>query len=80
MQTRFRRSELELRGPRNGLGIGPRSSRGVHSEQLFAQIRNLPTRAWIEWSEVANSQAAGSNPQSSNPQCAQSFAIGAREP
>eukprot|EP00969_Alexandrium_andersonii_P107063 4722422-Alexandrium_andersonii.AAC.1 len=28
MQNRIRRSNLELRGPRNGLKMGPRSSRG----------------------------------------------------
>eukprot|EP00969_Alexandrium_andersonii_P153990 6808182-Alexandrium_andersonii.AAC.1 len=28
MNDRFRRSNMELRGPRNGLEIGPRSSRG----------------------------------------------------
>eukprot|EP00969_Alexandrium_andersonii_P098983 4367111-Alexandrium_andersonii.AAC.1 len=27
-QNRFMRSDLELRGPRSGLKIGPRSSRG----------------------------------------------------
>eukprot|EP00969_Alexandrium_andersonii_P143789 6358816-Alexandrium_andersonii.AAC.1 len=36
-QTRFRRSNLELRGPWNGLKKGTRSSRGVRSAQLFAQ-------------------------------------------
>eukprot|EP00969_Alexandrium_andersonii_P175516 7761285-Alexandrium_andersonii.AAC.1 len=28
MQNRFRRSTLELRGPKNGLKLSPRSSRG----------------------------------------------------
>eukprot|EP00969_Alexandrium_andersonii_P161380 7132724-Alexandrium_andersonii.AAC.1 len=28
MQHRFKRSELELRGPRNGLNIGPRCPEG----------------------------------------------------
>eukprot|EP00969_Alexandrium_andersonii_P069958 3087975-Alexandrium_andersonii.AAC.1 len=40
MQNRFRRSELELRGPRSGLKICPRSARGVHSARLFAPIPN----------------------------------------
>eukprot|EP00975_Prorocentrum_lima_P060209 12627576-Prorocentrum_lima.AAC.1 len=35
MQHRFRRSNLELRGPKRGLKISPRSFRGVHSAQCF---------------------------------------------
>eukprot|EP00969_Alexandrium_andersonii_P055829 2460590-Alexandrium_andersonii.AAC.1 len=31
MQKRCGRSDLELRGPKSGLEIGPRSSRGVRS-------------------------------------------------
>eukprot|EP00969_Alexandrium_andersonii_P184154 8136850-Alexandrium_andersonii.AAC.1 len=45
-QTRFRQSELEVLRPRNGLEIGPRSSFGVHSAQLHAQIPNPPT-TWV---------------------------------
>eukprot|EP00969_Alexandrium_andersonii_P046765 2051837-Alexandrium_andersonii.AAC.1 len=36
-QNRLRRSEPELRGPRNGLRIGPRSYRGVRSAPFLAQ-------------------------------------------
>eukprot|EP00969_Alexandrium_andersonii_P070086 3092884-Alexandrium_andersonii.AAC.1 len=43
MQDCFRRSELELRGPRNGLECDPRSSRGVRSAPLFALIPKLTT-------------------------------------
>eukprot|EP00969_Alexandrium_andersonii_P373248 15483559-Alexandrium_andersonii.AAC.1 len=42
-QNRFRRAELELRGPRNDLEIDPRSSRGVRSVPSFVEIPNLPT-------------------------------------
>eukprot|EP00969_Alexandrium_andersonii_P200924 8876257-Alexandrium_andersonii.AAC.1 len=35
MHNRLRRSELELHGPRKGLEIGPRSSRGVHVARCF---------------------------------------------
>eukprot|EP00969_Alexandrium_andersonii_P107207 4728723-Alexandrium_andersonii.AAC.1 len=38
------RSELELRGPRNGLELDPRSSRGVLSARMFALIRKLATK------------------------------------
>eukprot|EP00969_Alexandrium_andersonii_P147785 6534063-Alexandrium_andersonii.AAC.1 len=48
LQNRFRRSKFELRGPRNDLEIGPRSSRWVRSAQLFAQIPNPPTKAGLE--------------------------------
>ena len=44
MRNCLRRSKLELRGPRNGLEIGPRSSRGVRSAPFFAQMPNLPTK------------------------------------
>eukprot|EP00969_Alexandrium_andersonii_P130746 5781947-Alexandrium_andersonii.AAC.1 len=43
MQNVFTRSELELGGPRNGLEIDLRSSRGVRSAPFFAPIPNLPT-------------------------------------
>eukprot|EP00969_Alexandrium_andersonii_P101393 4472680-Alexandrium_andersonii.AAC.1 len=43
LPTRFRRSELELRG----------SSRGAHSVACFAQIPNLPTKAGIDGPEVS---------------------------
>eukprot|EP00969_Alexandrium_andersonii_P210758 9308875-Alexandrium_andersonii.AAC.1 len=48
MQHRFRRSNLELRGPRNGLQIGPRSPPGEHAAPFFAEAPNLTTKAWIE--------------------------------
>eukprot|EP00969_Alexandrium_andersonii_P250751 11082547-Alexandrium_andersonii.AAC.1 len=40
-QNRFRRSNLEVRGPRNGLKIGPPSSRGVRSAPFLAQIPEI---------------------------------------
>eukprot|EP00969_Alexandrium_andersonii_P093817 4144793-Alexandrium_andersonii.AAC.1 len=48
VQNRFRRSELEPRAPRNDLKIDPRSSRGVHSAQRFAQNPTPPTKAGIQ--------------------------------
>eukprot|EP00969_Alexandrium_andersonii_P308927 13652968-Alexandrium_andersonii.AAC.1 len=48
MQIRFTRSNLELRGHRNGLEIGPRSSRWLHSAPLVAQVPNPPTKWAIE--------------------------------
>eukprot|EP00969_Alexandrium_andersonii_P167510 7405012-Alexandrium_andersonii.AAC.1 len=47
-QNRFKRSNLELRRPKNGLNIGPRSSRGARSAPFSAQIPNLPTKAGLE--------------------------------
>eukprot|EP00969_Alexandrium_andersonii_P154504 6829516-Alexandrium_andersonii.AAC.1 len=48
IQNRFRRSNLEVRGPRNDSEIGPRSSRGVRSAPFSAQIPNPPTKAELE--------------------------------
>eukprot|EP00969_Alexandrium_andersonii_P373151 15483343-Alexandrium_andersonii.AAC.1 len=45
-QNHFRRSNLELRGPRGGLNFGPRGSRGVRSGQLFVEIPN-PLAKWV---------------------------------
>eukprot|EP00969_Alexandrium_andersonii_P057921 2551595-Alexandrium_andersonii.AAC.1 len=45
MQNRFRRSNLELRGPRSGLKNGPRSSRGVRSDPFCALNPNKPAGA-----------------------------------
>eukprot|EP00969_Alexandrium_andersonii_P187961 8305739-Alexandrium_andersonii.AAC.1 len=39
-EHRCKRSELELRGPRKDLDIGPRSSRGARSAPLLAQSPN----------------------------------------
>eukprot|EP00969_Alexandrium_andersonii_P047928 2103263-Alexandrium_andersonii.AAC.1 len=44
MRNRIRRSEHELRGPTQGLEVGPRSSRGVPSAQSFTQMSNPPTK------------------------------------
>eukprot|EP00969_Alexandrium_andersonii_P091554 4041054-Alexandrium_andersonii.AAC.1 len=44
MRNCLRGSKLELRGSRNDLKISSRSSRGVDSALLFAQIPNLPAR------------------------------------
>eukprot|EP00969_Alexandrium_andersonii_P252895 11177405-Alexandrium_andersonii.AAC.1 len=38
------RSNLELRGPRNGLKVDPGSSGRVQSAPLFAQMPNPPTK------------------------------------
>eukprot|EP00969_Alexandrium_andersonii_P373856 15484956-Alexandrium_andersonii.AAC.1 len=70
MQNRFRRSKLELRGPRNGLEMGPRSSRGVHSARFSAQIPNLTTKVGLEGvrrREIADSRAPIRNPPIRNP-------------
>eukprot|EP00969_Alexandrium_andersonii_P180297 7968819-Alexandrium_andersonii.AAC.1 len=59
MQNPFRRSELELRGPRTGLKY-----RWMRSAPLLAQIPNPPTKAGIEgvrFREMAN--VSSSNPQ-----------------
>eukprot|EP00969_Alexandrium_andersonii_P118109 5224229-Alexandrium_andersonii.AAC.1 len=40
-------SELELRGPRKDLKIGPLSTRGVRSALLFVQIPNLPMKTEV---------------------------------
>eukprot|EP00969_Alexandrium_andersonii_P011413 496387-Alexandrium_andersonii.AAC.1 len=42
MRNCLRRSKLELRGPTNGLKIDPRSSGGVRSASVFAQMPNPP--------------------------------------
>eukprot|EP00969_Alexandrium_andersonii_P089211 3937965-Alexandrium_andersonii.AAC.1 len=47
-QNPFTRSNLELHGHRSGLKIGPRSSRGVCSAPLLAQIPNPPTKRVLE--------------------------------
>eukprot|EP00969_Alexandrium_andersonii_P203279 8982664-Alexandrium_andersonii.AAC.1 len=48
MQHRFKRSNLELRGPENARKIGNRNSQGVRSVPFFAEIPNLPTKAGLE--------------------------------
>eukprot|EP00969_Alexandrium_andersonii_P331217 14639158-Alexandrium_andersonii.AAC.1 len=40
----FTRSNLELRGPKNGPNMGPRSSGGVRSAPFLTQIPNPPTK------------------------------------
>eukprot|EP00969_Alexandrium_andersonii_P193443 8543659-Alexandrium_andersonii.AAC.1 len=45
MQTRFRRSERDVRGPRNGLKTGPRSSRGVRYASFRALSPMVATRS-----------------------------------
>eukprot|EP00969_Alexandrium_andersonii_P176143 7788374-Alexandrium_andersonii.AAC.1 len=65
-----RRSNLELRGPKNGLKLGPRSSQGVRSAAFSAQIPNLRTNAGLEGvrgCEIAESQAPIRNPPIRNP-------------
>eukprot|EP00969_Alexandrium_andersonii_P178806 7904859-Alexandrium_andersonii.AAC.1 len=41
MQTGARRSKLELRGPRKGLDISPRSSRGIDEAAQRARRRRF---------------------------------------
>eukprot|EP00969_Alexandrium_andersonii_P005876 255083-Alexandrium_andersonii.AAC.1 len=45
-QHRLTRSNVELRGPKSGLKLGPRSSRGVRSAPFPAQIPKPPTK-WV---------------------------------
>eukprot|EP00969_Alexandrium_andersonii_P345198 15259406-Alexandrium_andersonii.AAC.1 len=45
MRNFLRRSKLELHGPRNDLGIGPRSSGRVHSVPFLQQVPNPPAKA-----------------------------------
>eukprot|EP00969_Alexandrium_andersonii_P249326 11019266-Alexandrium_andersonii.AAC.1 len=47
MPTRFGRSELEPRGPRNGFNIDLRTSRGVRFAVLLALIPNLTTKEGV---------------------------------
>eukprot|EP00969_Alexandrium_andersonii_P191080 8440633-Alexandrium_andersonii.AAC.1 len=65
MQHRFRHSELELRGPRNGLKISPRSSRRVRSAPRFVQFPNSRTQAGVEG--VRGRESAPSRPPIRNP-------------
>eukprot|EP00969_Alexandrium_andersonii_P253190 11190012-Alexandrium_andersonii.AAC.1 len=44
MRNCLRRPKLELRGPRDGLEVAPRSARGVRSALCFAQMPNPPTK------------------------------------
>eukprot|EP00969_Alexandrium_andersonii_P257485 11384252-Alexandrium_andersonii.AAC.1 len=70
MQSRFMRSNLELRRPRSGLEIGTQSSRGARSVPFFAQNPNPPTKAGLEGvggREIGNSQAPIRNPLIRNP-------------
>eukprot|EP00969_Alexandrium_andersonii_P021850 956122-Alexandrium_andersonii.AAC.1 len=70
MCNRFGCSELELRRPKNGINIGPRSSREVHSAKLLVLIPNLPTNVGSEGvrnREIASSQAPICNPPTRNP-------------
>eukprot|EP00969_Alexandrium_andersonii_P217374 9602108-Alexandrium_andersonii.AAC.1 len=56
MQNRLKRSNLEPRGPREGLEIAPPSSRRVRSAPFSAEIPNPPVETGLEGSEVAASQ------------------------
>eukprot|EP00969_Alexandrium_andersonii_P125567 5551239-Alexandrium_andersonii.AAC.1 len=70
MQNRFTRSNLELPRPRNGLRIGPRTSRGVRSAPFLTEIPNLPTKASLDGvrgREVAKSRTPIRNPPLRNP-------------
>eukprot|EP00969_Alexandrium_andersonii_P314933 13913054-Alexandrium_andersonii.AAC.1 len=46
-QHGFKRSKLELRGPKNSLDFGTRSSRGVRLARLFALISNLTSQGAV---------------------------------
>eukprot|EP00969_Alexandrium_andersonii_P328612 14520459-Alexandrium_andersonii.AAC.1 len=64
-RNRVRRSELELRGPKGGLKIGPRSSRRVRSAPVLAQTPNLPMkegREGVRGREIATSRINRRNP------------------
>eukprot|EP00969_Alexandrium_andersonii_P128079 5659527-Alexandrium_andersonii.AAC.1 len=76
MQNRFRPSNLELRGPRDGLKIGTQSSRGVRSVFFRGDSESAHDSGPRGGPRSRNRQLAGSKPQSANPQSAQSFAIG----
>eukprot|EP00969_Alexandrium_andersonii_P303696 13425801-Alexandrium_andersonii.AAC.1 len=52
MHNCIRQSKLELRGPRSGIDIAVRSSRGVGSAPVFQQMLNLSTKR-------ANERAGG---------------------
>eukprot|EP00969_Alexandrium_andersonii_P282635 12494857-Alexandrium_andersonii.AAC.1 len=70
LQRRFKRSELELRGPMNGLNMGPRSSPGVSSASFSAQIPNPRTNTALEGvrsHELRNSRTPIRNPPIRNP-------------
>eukprot|EP00969_Alexandrium_andersonii_P019678 858852-Alexandrium_andersonii.AAC.1 len=75
MQTCLRRSELEPRGPRNGLEIDPRSFRGVTSTPLSAQTPKMQTKGGTDGVRSRETRELAS----SNPQSARSLAVGARE-
>eukprot|EP00969_Alexandrium_andersonii_P352478 15437758-Alexandrium_andersonii.AAC.1 len=75
MQNRVRRSNLELRGPKSGLKVGPGAPEGCILHRFFVEIPNPPPKGVIEG--VGSRKFRGV--RSSNPQSAQSFAIGARE-
>eukprot|EP00969_Alexandrium_andersonii_P339183 14992633-Alexandrium_andersonii.AAC.1 len=65
IQHRFRHSNL-----RNGLTVGPRSSRGVRSATLFVEISNLPAKACLDRVPsriIATSRAPIRNPPIRNP-------------
>eukprot|EP00969_Alexandrium_andersonii_P328305 14507338-Alexandrium_andersonii.AAC.1 len=48
IQNRFRRSNLESRGPKNDLNISLRGARDVDSTPLFAQIPNPSTKQVVD--------------------------------
>eukprot|EP00969_Alexandrium_andersonii_P230618 10184396-Alexandrium_andersonii.AAC.1 len=59
MQTRLRRSKLELFGSRNRLRIGARNSQGLRPAQLFALLPNLTTSVVLEVPEVFRGGSEG---------------------
>eukprot|EP00969_Alexandrium_andersonii_P209695 9263021-Alexandrium_andersonii.AAC.1 len=60
-QNHFRCSNLELRGPRNVLKIGPRSSRRVRPAPYSAQISN-PATKWVMEGVPSNGFASSRTP------------------
>eukprot|EP00969_Alexandrium_andersonii_P043095 1890491-Alexandrium_andersonii.AAC.1 len=59
MHNCFKRSELEPRGPKNGLKLGPRSSRWVQSAQCLCMSRIRRPKRDSRVSEVANMRNPG---------------------
>eukprot|EP00969_Alexandrium_andersonii_P304855 13475421-Alexandrium_andersonii.AAC.1 len=77
MQIRFRQSNLELRGPRNGLEIGPRSSRwGAFCAASRTDPESARESGPRGGPRARNREVAHSHLQSANPQSAQRLAIG----
>eukprot|EP00969_Alexandrium_andersonii_P126901 5608760-Alexandrium_andersonii.AAC.1 len=71
MPTCFRRSNLELRGPRSGLKLASQLPRGAFCAAVRADSKSAHESVTRGGPRSRNRQLAGSNPQSANPQSAQ---------